>query len=248
MKTIANFQSWDRIRWASDNEEPVSTSVQYRYGNDTNNMSPFTDEVQGVMTDKVGLQLQTSHRYIDIKINLYTEDTESEDAEGTPRGSTPIFYALELIANTKFELEEGDIPNSTGVIFPRSVEVDDRSCLSVLQEVFSIVNWEFRVKNKKLSIAETFGRDLTNEVMLRQGDNMEINSLGDDDGELVNILTAYGEGSGINRIKTSVTDNQSIEEYGEYRKSEQFDTNNLEELRVEAQKYVSANKHSCSCL
>jgi len=43
-----------------------------------------------------------------------------------------------------------------------------------------------------LNIAENLGTDRTNDFVLRGGTNMEITSLGDEDEELVNVLTAYG--------------------------------------------------------
>ena len=239
----SSFASWDRIRWSADNEEPVETSIQYRYANTINDLESeqFSQEFEGVIPDEEGLvPAATDERYVDIRINLSTQDTDSEDGDGNPVGSTPFFFALELIANTEFALEVGEIPNSTGVTVGQ-VDADGENCLSILKEICDTTGYEFQIKNKKLSIAETFGENLTDSVMLRKGTNMEINNLGDDDGDLVNILTAYGEGDGINRISTTIRDGQSIEDFGEYTDTEEFETNNLAELTSMAQDYINAN-------
>ena len=235
-----NFVKWDRIRWVSDNQKPVRTTVQYRYG-ETDGLSSWSDEIEGSLTDEVGLvPSATNETILDVKINLYTEDTESQDKSGNQVGTTPFVFALEVIAKTEFDLKEGNIPTSTGVTVS-DIKADNNNCLKLLADACKQTDYEFKVENKRLSLAESFGQDLTNDVMLRKNQNMDIDNLSDDDEELVNYLFAYGKGDGINRLHLELKDQESINKLGPYPDIKEFETDDYTELQTLAQEYL--NKH-----
>jgi hypothetical protein len=90
-----------------------------------------------------------------------------------------------------------------------------------------------------LNIAENLGVDRTKDFVFRAGSNIEITALGDDDGELCNVLTAYSPGRGINRMEITLRDEASIAEYGEYPAAVEFEAETLSELQQEAQEYLA---------
>src|SRR5690606_23676788 len=140
-----------------------------------------------------------------VRINLSTTDTESEDPNGNPVGVTPYVFAVELIARTEGHLVAGNIPDVAGVTV-KGLDADHANALQVLIDACEQNGWEFAVWNGALSVAESLGVNRTADFVLRGGTNMEITSLGDDDSELCNILTAYGPGQGINRLEVTLRD------------------------------------------
>src|SRR5690606_21934772 len=198
---VPDFLRWDRIRWASDNGAPVRTTMQYRYG-DGSTMSAWSDEVEGALPDEIGIvPATTDAEVIDIRINLYTDDRDTEDDEGNPVGQTPFVFAVELIARTTGALMAGDIPAVAGVKVS-GLEADGVSAFHVLSQACAQTGWEFWVSDGKLHLAQEMGADRTSSVLLRAGTNISVQTLSTGDDELVNILTAYGPGSGINRLVT----------------------------------------------
>jgi len=220
---VPGFVKWDRIRWASDNGSPVRTTMQYRYGDDPGNMGSWSEEVEGALPDEVGVVPGTADAaLIDVRINLYTEDQEAEDANGNPVGVTPYVFAVEMIARTEGAIEAGDIPASTGDLVS-GIEADGASALNVLSQACEQAGWEFWVSNGKLNIAKEMGEDKTASVLLRAGTNMRVTTLSEGDDELVNVLTAYGPGEGINRLQVTRRNEESIAKYGEYRGVQTFE-------------------------
>ena len=65
--------------------------------------------------------------------------------------------------------------------------------------------------------------------------------MGDDDGELCNVLTAYGPGQGINRMEITLRDEASIAEFGEYPLAMEFEVESLAELQQKAQDFLDEN-------
>ena len=131
-----------------------------------------------------------------VRINLITNDTESEDDNGNPVGVTPTVFAVELIARTeRGELVAGNIPSVAGVTV-KGLSADHATAFNVLKQACEQVGWEFNVWDETLNLAEALGVDRTKDFVLRAGTNIEIQTLGDSDGDLVNILTAYGPGAG----------------------------------------------------
>lgn len=229
---ITNFKSWDRVRWSADSEDPVKTSIQIS----TNGVS-FSAPFDGGIPEEVGYYIGGDRDQVWVRINLETTDTESEDPEGNPVGVTPWVFAVELIARTHGELVVGNIPNTAGVTV-KGLSADYANGLSVLTAACEQVGWEFTVWGGALNLAESLGFDRTRDFVLRSGTNMEIVNLGDGDGELVNILTAYGPGRGINRMEVTLRDEASIQEYGPYPLAMEFDAVTLPELQTKAQQFL----------
>lgn len=231
---IVNFKRWDRIRWSADSEDPVKTTIQY-----STDGANWSAEFDGGLPEEIGLVPNFGTQdTVYVRINLYTNDTESEDPEGNPVGVTPVVFAVELIARTEGALVAGNIPDVAGVTV-KGIEADHASAFQVLLNACEQVGWEFQVVNGALSIAENLGTDRTKDFVLRAGTNMEITSLGDDDEELVNILTAYGPGSGINRMEITLRDEESITRFGEYPLAMEFNAGTLTELQDKAQEFLS---------
>lgn len=235
---IEQFKRWDRIRWAADSEGDVTTSIQY--STDGSNWSaPF----DGGYPEEIGVVPSGAEEPVQyVRINLHTDDTESEDPDGNPVGTTPVVYAVELIARTQGELIPGNIPSSAGVTV-KGISADYASAFEVLLNACEQVGWEFSVLDGQLSIAENLGADRSNEILLRSGTNMEVTSLGDDDEDLVNILRATGPGRGINRLEITLRDEASIAELGPYpnREPVEFEVDSLAELQDKAQDYLDAH-------
>ena len=215
---VPDFVGWDRIRWASDNGAPVRTTMQWRADDGS-----WSEEIEGALPDEIGVVPGTADaEVIDVRINLYTDDRETEDAEGNPVGQTPFVFAVELIARTEGRIEAGDIPASTGVLVS-GLEADGASALNVLSQACAQAEWEFWVKDGKLNIAKEMGEDRTASVLLRAGTNMTVQTLSEGDDELVNVLVAYGPGEGINRLQVTRRHEESIAKYGEHRGVQTFE-------------------------
>lgn len=215
---VPGFHSWDRIRWASDNVAPVRTTMQWRADG-----GPWSQEMEGALPDEVGVVPGSANAdVIDVRINLYTEDQEAEDANGNPVGVTPYVFAVEMIARTERRIEAGDIPAAAGVLVS-GLEADGASALNVLSQACEQAGWEFWVSDGKLNLAKQMGEDRTASVLLRAGTNMTVQTLSEGDDELVNVITAYGPGEGINRLQVTRRHEESIAKYGEYRGVQTFE-------------------------
>lgn len=137
-------------------------------------------------------------------------------------------------------LVAGNIPDVAGLAV-KGIDADHASALEVLVDACEQNGWEFQVVNGALNIAKNLGMDRTRDFILRGGTNMEITSLGDDDSELVNVLTAIGPGSGLNRMEITLRDEESIAAYGEYPAAVEFDALTLTELETKAQEYLASH-------
>jgi len=230
---IPHFKSWDRVRWSADSEDPVKTSIQIS----TNGVS-FSAPFDGGLPEEIGYYIGGDHDQVWVRVNLETTDTESEDANGVPTGVTPTVFAVELIARTEGNLAVGNIPAVAGATV-KGLSADHASAFRVLVDACDQVGWEFQVVNGALNIAENLGVDRTKDFVFRAGSNIKIQTLGDGDGDLVNILTAYGPGRGINRMEITLRDEASIAEFGEYPLAMEFDAEKLDELEQKAQEFLS---------
>jgi hypothetical protein len=230
---IPNFKAWDRVRWSADSEEPVKTSIQI-----STNGTSFSAPFDGGLPEETGYYIGGDHDQVWVRINLSTTDTESEDANGVPTGVTPMVFAVELIARTEGKLVVGNIPAVAGATV-KGLSADHASAFRVLVDACDQVDWEFNVWDGALNIAEALGVDRTKDFVFRAGSNIKIQTLGDGDGDLVNILTAYGPGRGINRMEITLRDEASIAEFGEYPLAMEFDAETLDELEQKAQEFLS---------
>lgn len=229
---IPNFKSWDRVRWSADSEDPVKTSIQI-----STNGTSFSTAFDGGFPEEIGYYIGGDHDQVWVRVNLATTDTESEDESGNKVGVTPTVFAVEVIARTEGNLVAGNVPSVAGVTV-KGLSADHTSAFSVLTEACEQVGWEFSVWNGALNIAEALGVDRTKDFVFRAGTNIEIQTLGDGDDELVNILIAYGPGSGINRMEITLRDEASIAQFGEYPLAMGFDAETLEELEQKAQEFL----------
>lgn len=232
---IANFKSWDRVRWSADSEGPVKTSIQI-----SSNGTSFSAPFDGGLPEEIGYYIGGNHDQIYIRINLYTSDTESEDENGNKVGVAPTVFALEVIARTEGNLVAGNIPQVAGVTV-KELSADYASVLSVLVQACEQAGWEFNVFDGQLNLAKELGVDRTSQFVLRTGTNMEIQALEDTDDELVNYLIAYGPGSGLNRLEIILKDDASIAEYGIYPLPMEFEAETLTELQQKAQEFLNEN-------
>ena len=238
------FKSWGRIRWASDNGGQVKTTMQYSTDGET-----WSEEVEGALPDQVGVDPGwTDEEDVYIRINLYTEDTTSEDEEGNPVGQTPFVFAVEMIARIASDILATSIPESAGA-YVKGLVADSENVLAVLKQACENVHsgpagqtgtdqYEFYVQDGTLYLVSSIGSDKTSECVFRAGTNTEIDKLTDDDEELCNVLLARGKGDGINRIQKEFRDIDSITEYGEYRKVVDFDVDNITDLTTKAEAYL----------
>lgn len=242
--SVPNFKNWGRIRWASDNGGDVKTTMQYSIDGIT-----WSEEVEGALPDQVGVDPGwTTESDVYVRINLYTEDTTSEDDEGNPVGQTPFLFAVEMIARTDSDILSTSIPASTGA-YVKGLVADAENVLAVLKQACENVHagpagqtgtdeYEFYIQNGTLYLVSSIGSDKTSECVFRAGTNTEIDKLTDDDEELCNVLLARGKGDGINRIQKEFRDTDSIAEYGEYRKVVDFDVDNIADLTTKAEAYL----------
>lgn len=235
---------WDRMRWVADSGGEVWTTIQY---STTSATSGFSTEFDGGVPDEIGLTIGSpTAADVWVRINLYSDDQETEDDEGNPVGTTPRIFALEVIGRggevVRFD-PSFDFSAHSDVLV-RGIEANHTRQLDVITQMCEQVGWEFRVVQPgkgypaTLEIAPRLGEDRTNEFTLRSGKNMEINRLNDDDEELCNILVAQGEGDGINRIEVRLIDQESFDEYGPYERVEEFPVTTQAELITAAQEYL----------
>ncbi|HPD39877.1 MAG TPA: phage tail protein, partial [Mesotoga infera] len=242
--SVPNFKNWGRIRWASDNGGDVKTTMQYSIDGIT-----WSEEVEGALPDQVGVDPGwTDEEDVYIRINLYTEDTTSEDDEGNPVGQTPFVFAVEMLARVSSDILSSSIPLETGMTV-KGLVADGENALAILREACENVHagpagmtgsekYEFYVQNGVLYLVSEIGSDQTDECVFRAGTNTEIDKLSDDDEELCNVLLARGKGDGINRLQKEFRDYDSIAEYGEYRKVVDFDVDNITDLTTKAEAYL----------
>lgn len=178
--SIPGFKAWDRIRWASDYPADglVYTTIQYRFGptgpflptiswpSDGDPPQTLTGE-RGVLPDELGLDLGgATDPNLTIMVRLYSDDQDSqEEGETTTSGTSPRFYALEVIARTTGTITSGTIPTSTGTIM-QAVNADAVTPFDVIRDACEQAKLDFQVLQGALSVAEAFGPSLTNIVNL----------------------------------------------------------------------------------
>lgn len=176
---IPRFKDWERVRWASDFDPPVFTTLQFGYWRSgvfsgwkpTRQVSVGSTSglgERGVLPESVGLNVSeaTNADFLDVGCRLYTDDTESqeEDTQET-KGVTPAFYGLEVVARTHGHVGVGTIPSSAGVTV-KSVEASETSALGILKAACDQAKWEYRVVDSKLDLAKQFGKDRRNDFLL----------------------------------------------------------------------------------
>ena len=153
--------------------------MQYRFGT-TGTWLPTTSipggpgeqtivGLRGALTDQVGFDLAGSTAaVVQVRVNLYTDDTTSLNPAGAQQGVTPRLFGVELLARTTARVIAGTIPATTGVTV-QGVDVgpDGATALALLVGLCEQHSHEFRVEDGALSLAQQFGADRRNELTLR---------------------------------------------------------------------------------
>ncbi len=231
-----NWANWERIRWVGDFDGAVAVKMQYS----TDGGSTWSAEYVGGEPDTLGIEIATtSATTVMVRLNLSTSDTTSQDSSGNAVGVTPRLFAVEVIARTTSYITVS-AEASTGLLC-NGLEIDKATPLAVMQAACSQVGQEFWVDNNTLYLG-TMGSDKSNDIFLRKGTNMRITQLGDELAEVYNVIHATGSGSGINRLEYTESDTNSIATYGVRETTQEFDTEDYDELVTLAQAYLAEHK------
>ncbi|MDI6872153.1 MAG: phage tail protein [Bacillota bacterium] len=244
-----NVTRIDRLRLATREGEKVRIKAQIRTSDDNVVWSAWSTELttnfweEGV--NLIALGLSQPHRYVDVKLNLYTDDTTTPDNEQNPSvyGFTPILDALEIVWREPSNLSAGSIPASFGKTV-KSVEANFENHLAVARKLAEKYDVEFEVDgDDRLNVAEALGSDLSNSILLKRGGNINITTLSDDDSNIQNVVTCLGKGDGIGQLATILRNEASIAKYGERPgRYENKDCEDMAQLVTEGNAYL--NEHA----
>lgn len=217
-----SIAEYEAVRWAEDVGEDVRIKVQTRFSADGTTWAAWSDERESVFPDVDGVTLTGNARYIQVRLNLYTDDTTAEDQNGKPTGYTPVLNGVEVIARKPGLVFVGSIADTPDVKlatyrtedFGEKYAYSRENALKLIQTWCEDYGYEFEVTHDlKLNFGEDLGA--TRNVVLRRTSNMEIKSLGDDADNLTNVLHCFGAGDGPAQIRTTLYDQESIAKYGE---------------------------------
>jgi len=223
-----------------DHEIPGQTiKMQYAVSDNGVSWSEWSTELQSVFPAEDGVALSGNERYIRIKANLYTDDTEAPDAEDNPVGLTPRLLGVEVIARKPGIVTEGNIAESTGVIL-EGYTFERENALRVIQSLCEEHGYEFQVDGQKqLHFAEQLGEDKTH-IVLQRTQNMNIQTLQDNAMNLQNVVLCLGAGEGPGQLQTTLRDEESITFFGDefpgLYTDNQADT--MEKLTTGGQRYL----------
>jgi len=150
-----DFDSWERIRWSADNEDPVYSTMAYRTWNGAA-WSGWSTEYEGALPDQLGIEIGVTDAVkVQVRITLTSADQESEDDAGDPVGSTPALFAVEIIVRTTAFLTSSiPVSSSFEVV---GIDADEKTSLQVLRDACEQVGWDFQVSLGALTIAESIG-------------------------------------------------------------------------------------------
>lgn len=169
---VPNFHSWERIRWSSDYppEGLVYTTIQYRLGtsgawipstnwpsivDSENNPDPDGQTItgeRGILPDQLGVLIDANNPVLQVRVNLYSDDPDStEDGEEGTSGSSPVFFALEVLARTREVVSIGEVPSEVGHVV-HGLRADNATVLSVLQQACEQAGVDFVVTRGVLSL------------------------------------------------------------------------------------------------
>jgi hypothetical protein len=248
----------DKIRYSATTGERVRITIQARVGNTTSELnadswsseySSLTDEDAEKKGIDFSLFNKLTKRYIQLKINLYTDDTETPDPTGTTFGFTPILHAIEVIGRYQTELDTSLLPISLGITAEKE-EFSYQNHLDIFNSICQkygltgYVDTEKRIIVKKETDVDYLGEDLSDTVILRHGENSMITQLNDDDNELVNCLICLGSGEGGKQLRVILKDQESINLYSErWGTYENSNITSLSELITKGQEYLNKKKN-----
>lgn len=228
------------LRWTEIVDPYVRITVQSRSAAETPELdnAEWGPEMTAINVGDIrenevnGVPIAGEGRWVDIRINLYTEDQNSprKDSSGSivGYGFTPYLAGAELIWREPTFLQGGDIPLSTGVIV-QGFEFERLDFLQTLAELCDQYGWEFRVRHDEaqrrllLDLGANgepkFGTDRTissqEPFVIEHGRNATIGVLRDDRSKMANILNCFGAGEGTSQLYVQLKNDQSIADYGE---------------------------------
>lgn len=239
-----SHNGFDRLRWTQDIGEVVHIKISWRTSNDLINWDSWSLplEIRSISesSDKYGINLRNYlfdniNRYIQVKVDLSTEDTETplydnwDDASYYNQqvyGFTPVFSGIELIYRVDSPISLApDTPEIFGIT---ARDVSSGKSLSVLNDLAEKYNLEFyvdpdlflHVAPSPLSIADFdenkhLGRKT--DIRLKETLNIDVDVLDEDDSGLINVLYCKGAGEGPAQLTITepLIDEVSYLEYGE---------------------------------
>ena len=217
------------VRWSEEVGSKVRITVQTRAADSPSalNAAPWGPEMTAVHAEDVrenetiGVPVADGGEWVDLRFNLYTDDTTTPDNEQAPTiyGFTPLLTGVEVIWRTQGPVQPGNIPASSGSTL-ESVEYSRANALQVLTELCEEHGWQFRVYlaggQIVLDAGPSLGVDRSGTVVLRHGENAEFTTIRDSDEDLVNVLHCFGAGDGPDQLYVELRDEASIAQYGEY--------------------------------
>lgn len=151
-------ETWDRFRWVGDyysgDQGEVKTEVSYRQADTIGGLGAFTTPVAGALTDVVGIiPANPDAVYTEVKVDFTTSNDEV----------SPVLFSLEMIKRKQADITLVEVIGDASLLDTPGLEADHASFLDVLIAALEPHDWEFKVFDGKLSIAETFGSSRTNE-------------------------------------------------------------------------------------
>lgn len=247
-------------RWSetAGQEERVTIQSRSAATEQALDLAPWGEEMTAVhvgevaQNETVGVPLSGSGRWLDVRINLHTDDQTTPDKTPSPThyGFSPYVSGLEVIWREEYGLAEGDIPEETGIIVDGYDLTERVTLLRSLADICDTYGWEFRVRHDEaarqlvLDLVQQFGADHTRAgetpVVYVHGRNAKITTLEDDRETMANKLHCWGAGTGVAQLYTVLTDDASIEAYGEY--EDDFvdpDAETIEELTTSGQRELA---------
>lgn len=242
----------DKVRWAGVTGEKVTLTIQTRTGNTAtpdgtwSAWSAAQDAVDDETAAKSGVAVTSPlARYIQVQVNFATTDTDTLPQGGGVRGFTPVLQAVEVVARYATNLSVGTVPATINRTLT-GVEFDRANHLDALARICEKIDYDFRVNSDfSIDVAQRLGSDQSNEVVLVEGENIDINVLRDNAGDIVNVVTALGAGDGLAQLRVVRRNEASIaalggsplgERHGRYENREQTD---LAALIAEADDYLA---------
>lgn len=240
------------IRWTEHVGAENRIKVQTRTANSEAELNAAAWGVEIELThaeeiednETAGADVENGGRWIDVRLNLYTEDRETVDSESetTIVGTTPILAGVELIYREAGPISIGNAP-ITGVKVT-DTEYNRMSHLKVLQELCSTYEYTYRLRleNGKLALdlAKTFGADRSSEVVLAHNDNCIVDVFTTGDDELANILHCWGAGDGAEQLYVELRDRASIDALkavdGDGERHADFEDNDITDLATLTEK------------
>ncbi len=236
-----NALDYGRImRWSEVVDPYVRITIQSRSANTESelNNANWGPEMTAINVGDVqeneirGVVISGAGRWVDIRINLSTEDIESvrkgPNGEVVGYGFTPYLEGAELIWREPTFLSVGEIPLQTGTIV-QGYEFNRVDFLRTLKEICEDYGWEFTIRHDEkqgkilLDLGEEGSRTIgknraigtSDPVVLEHGRNIDITTLRDNKSRMANVLNCFGAGEGSSQIYKELRDEQSIKDYGE---------------------------------